>query len=93
MRKINFTSEQTELIINKYNSGIPTTKLGKEFNCSHATIKRVLVENGIKIQDPRNRINIDELNIIKDLYINKKVSITKLSEQFGYARKTLSKRL
>lgn len=48
MRRINFTPEQMQYIINNYTSDNKSIiQLAKEFNCSSATIERRLKENHI----------------------------------------------
>lgn len=46
-RKIIFTKEQVEQIIQLHNQGLSTKKIGDKIGYSHTTIARVLRENGI----------------------------------------------
>lgn len=51
MRRIEFTDEQKQHIVKKYEEGTPMRKIGEEFGVSKHTIRRILVEQGIEIRD------------------------------------------
>ena len=51
MNRIEFTDEQKQHIVKKYEEGTPMRKIGEEFGVSKHTIRRILVEQGIEIRD------------------------------------------
>lgn len=51
MKRIEFTDEQKQYIVMKYEECTPMRKIGEEFGVSKHTIRRILVEQGIEIRD------------------------------------------
>ena len=50
MRKIIFTQTETEEIISQYLNGKSLRKIGDNFLVSKGVIKRILIENNIKMR-------------------------------------------
>ena len=72
-------------------------QIAREFNCSGVTILNRLNQYNIPIW--RNELRKGKYKIeipkdrLKDLYLNKKLTISKIKEIFNYSRATLHKRL
>lgn len=64
MKKVIFTAEEKNDIINKYNNGISTEKICLDYKVSASTIVKLLKANNIKIKGRFK--NIDEKTLIKD---------------------------
>lgn len=68
MKKIEFSKEDCEKIVDMYKSGISAVKIGKEFGCSKNPIKRVLNEHGIELDNVLRKIPKSEYQNVIDLY-------------------------
>ena len=91
------------IIIDMYvNQHLGSTEIGNRLNANESTILKRLKDNGIKIRDhsernsgknnPSYRDDLDD-NIIIDLYINEKLSISKIAAKLNSSNNTISKRL
>lgn len=56
----------TEEIIEKYNNGIGSSLLGKEYNCTHKTITLLLKKNNILIRGSKRLINHNPFKNLND---------------------------
>lgn len=95
MKKISFTEENLDFMIQKYQSHEMTIiELGEYFNCSRNTIERRLKENGVvlkpyhhKYEDLTNRI-FGHLKVIKENKIRyeKDLKITKKPHRYWFCQ-------
>ena len=90
MKKLNI-----ELIIDMYvNQKIKVTEIGKKLNIHKVTVIRKLRSLGVRIRSQREAQTI-ELDIVKleDMYVNQKMSSTKIGKIMGVNGRTILKKL
>lgn len=98
-----FSEEQVNDIIDLYvNNILSLTDIGIKYGTTQYIIKKVLINNSIKIKERykdknTNKIKSQKININKDvlidLYINKKLSTIEISKIFNVCHKTVYNRL
>lgn len=96
-KNIEFTENEIKDIINKYNCGYSSRKIGKEYGVCYSIIIKLLRMNNIEIRDkscslPNRNLKINK-DILYDLYINKHMTIKDISKKFNCCSKTISRAL
>ena len=84
-RKTNFDKN---LIKEMYLKGISSFKIAKEIKCSESYILKTLKEMGIKRRGNKKYFDIE---LIKDMYLNQKLSATKISKKLGCCCTTITR--
>ena len=88
-----------ELIIDMYvNQGMSVTKIGKIFDVNKHTIAKRLLEKNITIKSREQacrEVTEKQIDIEKivDMYVNQKMSSTKIGEIMGVAKMTILRKL
>lgn len=83
-------------IVSLYNSGISFTKIALDFKIGKNRVKKILIENDNFIQnrDTLKKIFNDfEINDIKDLYLNKKLSCKEIGKIYNISREPIQELL
>jgi len=94
-REITEKQVDIEKMVDMYvNQKIDSTEIGKKLNISKATVCRKLKQLGIKTRTSTEAQAI-ELDIVKleDMYVNQKMSTSKIGEIMGTSRRTISRKL
>jgi hypothetical protein len=90
MKKYN--DEEINEIISLYESGMSITKIGVVLKRSKNSIKIILIENNIFVND-RDNIKIElsdsDINKIKKLFLDEGLSCTKISELYSSSRPSI----
>lgn len=84
MRKF-YSQEFKQKVINEYINGTTVLELSNKYDIAQITIYYWLRKNNIKMQRKykHNILSIDLINQIKDLYINKQLSIYNISKKLN----------
>ena len=77
--------DQSEEIIRKYNAGSSITEITKDYECSRTFIKKILLENGIKLKFQKHK---EDYLIISQKY-KEGSSISDLSIEYNYSENTI----
>lgn len=68
MKKIEFSNEERQIIVDMYKSGMSVVKIGRIYGCSRNPVKKVLNECGIKLDNVLRKIPKEEYQNVIDLY-------------------------
>lgn len=96
--KKEYTDSEINQIILFYNSGMSFTKIGLKLNRQKNTIKKILIENSVWVEGRdklKKEFSVSEIDTIKFLYLNEKLSCDKIANVFGVSKepiKTLLKK-
>ena len=83
-------------IVSLYNSGISFTKIALDFKIGKNRVKKILIENNSFIQNRytlKKIFNKFEINDIKDLYLNKKLSCKEIGKKYNISREPIQELL
>lgn len=92
-----FDDDKINEIINLYNKGYSTRKIGDLFNVCHKTISKLLKDNNVKLRDKScnlpngsSKIKEDEL---RKLFLEDNLSIIEISKILNVSTRTISRAL
>lgn len=77
--------QHREYIVSRYNSGISTVKLGKEFNCNPGTIYLLLKESNAEIRNQRKTFTNEVKSLVVDEY-SKGAGSTELMKKYNVSK-------
>lgn len=92
-----FTKNQIKDIINKYTiQNISLKKIGEEYNVSRTPIKRILIENNVKLKSTNSNgkkinLTINEQNLIKNLYLNENKTTLEIAQSLNLNKSFVDK--
>lgn len=82
----NYSENEINKIISLYINGMSFSKIGLELGRKKSNIKKILIKEGVFIEDRdivKRKFNDDEINNILFLYVEKKLSLRKISKKYG----------
>ena len=96
-KSIEFKEDELNELINLYNEGVSTRKLGEIFHCNKITITKILKENNVVIRKkscnlPDHSTKLEK-NVLYKLYIIDKLSITDIANKLGTSRASIRRAL
>ena len=81
-------------VINLYKQGLSSAEIASKFNCSAPTIRLYLENSGIPRRKSSQYLRIaKDFNMIRELYLNKKLECAQIAEQLGCSEDTIRQRL
>lgn len=87
-----YSSDEINNIVSLYENGMSFTKIGVKLKRQKNTIKNILIDKGVWVEG-KNKIKKeftdDDINKMKNLYLNKKLSCNKISIIFEVSRPTI----
>ncbi len=84
------TEAEIRTVIEKYQTGVSTYELAKEFNCHRSTIGNALKRNGIIVDGHVEGRKYQAKDVIR-LYAEEKKSVTEIAKIFGVCDGTIYK--
>ena len=84
------TEAEVQIIIEKYQTGVSTYELAKEFSCHRSTIGNALKRNGIIVDGHVEGRKYQAKDVIR-LYADEKKSVAEIAKIFGVCDGTIYK--
>jgi hypothetical protein len=95
-KNILFNKDQELEIIEKYKNGASLLSLGREYNCTHTSIRNVLKRNNIKLREvgiQKHYFSEEDINNIINLYTIEKYSQEKIGKIYNIGQTIISRLL